>query len=142
MNDSNLFNKRFITYHKVILGILVNSVVLGFFNDYRDIIITKSYSTTFFVAIVLALLLIPTFRLKKFLSNYFKSRNKKVLVFFSVWLVMFFSKFVFLWVLDLVFGDNLEVSGFVGLIGIILTVTLLSLLINTTYRKLLNKDIE
>ena len=142
MKDSNLFNKRFITYHKVILGILVNSVVLGFFNDYTDIIITKSYSTTFFVALVLALLLIPTFRLKKFLSNYFKSRNKKVLVFFSVWLVMFLSKFVFLWVLDLIFGDNLEVSGFVGLILIILTVTLLSLLINTFYKKLLTKDIE
>ncbi len=142
MKDQYQFNKSFITFHKVLFSILINSVVLGFFNDYTEIISTKSYSTTFFVASVLALLLLPTFSLKKFLSRYFKSKNMKIMVFFSVWFVMFFSKFLFLWVFDKIFGDNLVISGFVGLIIIIVTVTVLSLLINKIYRGLLIKDIE
>lgn len=142
MKDTNQFNKSFLTFHELLLSVLINSVVLGFFNDYTDIISTKSYSTTFFVALVLSLLLLPTFKLKKLLAKYFSSKGKKVLVFLSVWLVMFFSKFVFLWVFDKVFGDNLDISGFIGLIVIITTVTTISLSINAIYKKLLNKDIE
>ncbi|HEY7469557.1 MAG TPA: hypothetical protein VIC07_08550, partial [Acidimicrobiia bacterium] len=37
----------------------------------------------------------------------------------SIWAIMFFSKFVFLWVLDVIFGTSVEVSGFVGLVLII-----------------------
>jgi hypothetical protein len=37
----------------------------------------------------------------------------------SIWAIMFFSKFVFLEVLDIIFGPAVEVSGFVGLVLII-----------------------
>jgi hypothetical protein len=37
----------------------------------------------------------------------------------SIWAIMFFSKFVFLWVLDIMFGTSVEVFRFVGLVLII-----------------------
>ena len=43
-------------FRQMVLGILLHSVVLGFFNDDTDILHTRSYSVTFSVAIVMQLL--------------------------------------------------------------------------------------
>ena len=48
-------------FREMVLGTLVYAVVLGFFEDYTDILNTWSYSTTFFVAIVMQILTISLF---------------------------------------------------------------------------------
>lgn len=111
----------------MVLGTLLYAVVLGFFNDYTGVLATKSYSTTFAVAIVMQVLTLATLALKNRVVGHFKQNNptKKGLMAFCVWLIVFFSKFVFLAVLDVIFGNNLAISGFVGLLLIIVCVTLL-----------------
>lgn len=101
-------------------------MVLGFFNDYTDILDTGSYSTTFAVAVVLQLLTFVTFEFKRRVVATFRSKDKtsKVALALSVWLIMFVSKFVFLAVIDVIFGNNVSVSGFVGLLLIIACLTL------------------
>jgi hypothetical protein len=133
--DSLKNNHKFVLYHDLLLNVLLYSVVLGFFNDYTNLINTKSYSITFFTAFVLALLVYPTFKLKSYLAKHFKSRNQKIALVFSVWAVMFTSKFLFLWVLDIIFGSYLEISGFLGLIIIIVTATVLQKVVDYFYRK-------
>lgn len=123
----------------MVLGTLVYSVVLGFFNDYTDILQTRSYSVTFMVAIVLQILTYLTFQLKDKVAGHFKARTdafKKPGLVLSVWFIMFVSKFVFLAVISVVFRSSVYVSGFIGLMAIIITMTIAKQLIDLAYKKL------
>lgn len=123
----------------MILGTLVYAVVLGFFEDYTEILDTWSYSTTFFVAIVMQILTHVTFWLKSLVVKRFKGKQGKkfkIYIVFGVWIIMFFSKFVFLALINFIFGNAVELSGFIGLIFIILTMSLVKKLIDVIYIKL------
>lgn len=126
-------------FSDMVLGILVYAVVLGFFEDYTRILSTWSYSTTFLVAIVMQILTYITFWIKSLVVKRFKGREGKRYVaalVFGVWAIMFFSKFVFLAVINFTFRDSVEVSGFIGLMGIIITMTIVKKLIDILYKKL------
>jgi hypothetical protein len=123
----------------MVLGVLIYAVVLGFFNDYTNILTTKSYSTTFLVAIVMQLLTYGTLKLKSYVVNRFKNKDKfrhKAMMGLGIWLIMFFSKFVFLGVIDFIFGDVVEISGFIGIMMIIISVVIFIKLIDAVYEKL------
>jgi len=64
------------------------------------------------------------------------TKHKKIGMVLSVWAVMFFSKFVFLGAIDIVFSSNVDISGFIGLIIIILCATILQKLISIINQKL------
>jgi uncharacterized membrane protein YczE len=123
-------------FSKMLIGTLLYAVVIGFFNDYTDFISTKSYSTTFLVSIVMQVLTYITFNLKGRVFRHFKLKENKLLMVLGVWSIMFSSKFVFLAVLDKIFGSNFNISGFVGLILIIATFTISQKLIEYTESKL------
>lgn len=137
----NLSPKQAI-YREMVLGTLVYSVVLGFFNDYTDILHTKSYSTTFLVAVVLQILTYLTLIVKKRVSMRFTNithpRNK-VFHILSVWLILFLSKFIFLAVIDVIFGSAVEISGFSGLLLIIITMTVAKEAIDYAFNALADK---
>jgi len=137
--SQNHFSDKQVLFREMTLGILVYAAVLGFFNDYTDILDTKSYSTTFLVAIVLQVLTYLTLLVKKRVASSFKHKpgagNKAGLV-LGVWLVLFLSKFVFLAAIDAIFGSSVEISGFVGLMAIIVTMTLAKELIDIGFNKL------
>lgn len=126
-------------FQETVLGILIYAVVLGFFEDYTNILSTWSYSVTFFVAVVMQLLTAGTFYLKKAVARYFKEKKGtkyKVALVFSVWFILFSSKFVFLAVIDGIFGDTATISGFIGLLIVIATMTIVRTAIEQIYKKL------
>lgn len=126
-------------FTEILAGALIYSVVLGFFNDYTDILYTSSYSVTFMAAILMQSLVYPTFKLKGVIARWFKQksgRHNKVAMVFSVWAVMFFSKFVFLGALNFAFGESIEISGFIGLVAIIVSATILTKLSVLAYKRL------
>lgn len=126
-------------FREMVLGTLVYSVVLGFFNDYTEIIHTGTYSTTFLVAVVLQILTYITFWLKGIVVKKFKGREDsryKAAMVFGVWMIMFLSKFVFLATIDFVFGGNVMLSGFIGLVLIITVMAISKKLIDIVYEKL------
>lgn len=132
-------NNKQTVFREVILGTLVYAVVLGFFNDYTDILQTRSYSTTFLVAIVMEVLTYLTFMLKGKVASQFKHKPgtwNKFGHIVGVWLILFLSKFVFLAVIDFVFGNSVTISGFIGLMAIIITMTIAKESIDYAYRKL------
>lgn len=135
---SNPINAKQELFQSMVLGTLLYSVVLGFFNDYTDILSTVSYSTTFAVAIVLQLLTYATFLVKDRIVSYFKQKeaNNKHWIVLSVWFLMFSSKFVFLAVIDAIFRENVEISGFIGLLLIIICLTLAQNLVEYIDKKL------
>jgi len=126
-------------YNDIVLGVLLYTVVLGFFNDYTNLLQTKSYSTTFAVAVVLQLLTFATLALKSKVILFYKLYTGKWVtpaMIFTVWFIMFTSKFVFLEILDIIFGKNLEISGFVGLLLIIVVMLVAQKLLETIHKKL------
>ncbi len=132
-------NGRQKMFREMLLGTLLYSVVLGFFNDYTDILHTGTYSTTFAVAIVLQALTYLTFGLKSQIVAWFrKKEGSKAGMIFSVWLVMFLSKFVFLEVINIVFRGQVEISGFIGLLVIVASLTIAQKLIEFVDKKLEN----
>jgi hypothetical protein len=138
-NDNIAQSAKQKLFQDMVLGTLIYAVVLGFFEDYTDILNTWSYSTTFFVAIVMQILTYITFWLKSLVVKYFRGKEGgkyKAALVFGVWLIMFLSKFVFIAVIDLIFGSAVEISGFVGLVLIILTMTVSKSLIDVAYAKL------
>jgi hypothetical protein len=126
-------------FREMVLGTLVYSVVLGFFNDYTNILHTRSYSVTFAVALVMQVLTYLTFGLESRVADWFKTkafRHNKAVLYLSVWLILFLSKFVFLEVIDFVFGNSVEISGFIGILLIVLAMTVTKELIDYIYDRL------
>lgn len=139
MPQLNAINRRQQVFTNMLIGTLLYSVVLGFFNDYTDILTTKSYSTTFLAAFVMQLLTYATLRLKDAVKGWFKNKKGKIYktgLVLSIWLILFLSKFVFLEAIDIVFGNNVEISGFFGLMAMIICMMLTSALVEGTYTKL------
>jgi F0F1-type ATP synthase membrane subunit a len=110
-------------FREMLIGTLIYSVVIGFFNDYTNVIDTKSYSITFSLALVLQFLTLITIFIKNKVVNYSKNHtgNKaKAILVLGVWVISFFSKFIFLWVIGIIFGDSVEIEGFVNIFLIVL----------------------
>lgn len=127
------------TFVDLYVGTLIYCVVLGVFNDYTSIVEAKSFSTIIFASALLELLTFLAFKLKASIVNYFKNRTgsfSKFMMFFAVWLVMFLSKFVFIWAIDSVFGDNMNINGFFGILIIVICVTIIQQATYKTFLKL------
>ncbi len=126
-------------FRSMLAGILLYSVVLGFFNDYTDILHTGTYSVTFAVAVVMQLLTYLTFALKNLVVARLRARGgpqHKLAIAFSVWLIMFLSKFVFLGAIAVIFQGYVQISGFVGLMLIIVIMTVAQRLLQLIDQKL------
>ena len=98
-----------------------------------------SFSTVFAAALVLQGLTAATFRVKDIVTKPFKnrsSRRSRLGYGLSLWAISFFSKFVFLEVILLVFGSAVKINGFVGLMLIVVTMVVAQKAIETTYSKL------
>ncbi|MBP9738387.1 hypothetical protein KBD20_01735 [Candidatus Saccharibacteria bacterium] len=124
---SKKFNAEQILFKELFVGTLIYAVILGFFNDYSSIVYAKSFSTIFLASIVLEVLTYLAFVLKGKIVAALKGREAavyRVLMFFGVWLVMFLSKFVFIWVIDIIFGENLNINGFFGILILVVCVTI------------------
>lgn len=140
MQDSiQPYNQKQLAFKELFTGTLIYAVVLGFFNDYTDIVWAKSFSTIFFASILLEILTYLTFLLKHRIINWLKHRKGAIyrfLMFFSVWLVLFLSKFVFVWAMDFVFGVYISIEGFFGILLIVILVTIISKLADQAFTKL------
>jgi len=124
-------------------GTLIYAVVMGFFNDYTDFLRIESFSTVFLAALVMQALTSATFSVKKRVSSWYQGRTgtgTKIAHGLSIWAIMFFSKFVFLEVINIVFASAVEISSFVGLMLIIAVMVILSRLIEVIDRKLGSAD--
>ncbi len=136
---SKKFNAKQLLFKELFVGTLIYAVILGFFNDYTSIVYAKSFSTIFLASIVLEVLTYLAFVLKGKIVTALKGRTGalyKLLMFFSVWLIMFLSKFVFIWVIDIIFGNYININGFFGILFIVLCVTVVHKAADAVFIKL------
>jgi hypothetical protein len=125
------FSKRQVLFLKYLTWTLVDLTVLNFFAEYWDKITITSFGVSLFIAITLQALLKMTISLEHRISDYLKSSerlDRKIIHIFSTWFVLFASKFVMLWVLQLLFADSIIFLGaYHGVITFIVLVTVILL---------------
>jgi hypothetical protein len=126
MNEPRPFNSKQLLFKELFVGTLIYAVVLGFFDDHTSIVEAQSYTLVFLAAIVLEVLTRAAFAMKDAIVGRLRHRDSSgtiALMVFGVWFVMFTSKFVFIWAIDLVFGDAVNINGFFGIFVVALVVT-------------------
>ena len=126
MNEPRSLTSQQLIFKELFVGTLIYAVVLGFFDDHSSIVEARSYTYVFLAAIVLAVLTRAAFTVKDAIIVHFRhrdSRGSTALMVLGVWFVMFASKFVFVWAIDLVFGDAVNINGFLGIFVVVLVFT-------------------
>ncbi|MEA2047370.1 MAG: hypothetical protein U9O64_02865 [Campylobacterota bacterium] len=125
---------------KYLTWTLIDLMVLNFFAEYWDKVTITSFGVSLFIAIVLQTLLKMTISLEHRISDYMKSNeklNKKILHIFSTWFVLFASKFVMLWVLQVLFGNAIVFAGayhgVVAFIVVVITILAVEYLVKRIY---------
>ncbi|MCW8964067.1 MAG: hypothetical protein OQL16_09735 [Gammaproteobacteria bacterium] len=125
-DGSITLNNRQRLFIRYFTAILVDLVVLNLFDEYWDKVVINSFTISLFAAVVLQLLLQLTLVFEHRMASYFKSKSGKAFValrWLSTWLVLFISKFIILWVLDISFGDEVLFLGVLhGLVAFIVVV--------------------
>ncbi len=125
--SASVFNSKQLLFKEVFVGTLIYAVVLAFFNDYTSLVYAKSFSTIFYASIVLEVLTYLALFLKDTIIKSLIGKTAvvyRIVMFFCVWLVMFISKFIFVWVIDLIFGSYINIKGFFGILSVVVIVTL------------------
>jgi hypothetical protein len=122
-----------------VTDVLVYLVVLELFVEYVPRVITESFTISIFTAVVLKLLIDAIARLEHHVSGWFKRREGsgwRVLGLVTMFSILFFSKFVILEVIDIVFGDRVSLGKFIEVAVLVVTMILARLGLTWAYRRL------
>jgi len=120
--------------------VLIYIIVLNLFVEYNPKIIIDSFTISIFTAVLLKILLEVILNLEHRVSEGFKSY--KLLRIFLVWLILFGSKFLILEVVDLVFGEHVELGKFLDVILLVIALMVAREVVQRIYISLGHKERE
>ena len=103
--------------------VLIYIIVLNLFVEYNTKIVIDSFTISILTAILLKALLEIILRFEHRVADFFKARPgkfSKFLRFMSTWIILFASKFLILEIVDLVFGDHVELGKFLDVILLVI----------------------
>jgi hypothetical protein len=125
------------------IGMLIDLVVLGLFNEYSDHVYVDTFTTALLASIVLHALLKATIVAEHRVLRLFTGKSGvawKIAKYFVAWLILFGSKFVILEVLAFVFERDVHfigiLHGVVWLIIVVVTMIIAEELAARIYRRL------
>lgn len=98
--------------------VLIYILVLNLFVEYNTKIVIDSFTISIFTALLLKILLEIILQLEHKVSAAFKAY--KVLRILLVWLILFGSKFLILEIVDIVFGEHVELGKFLDVILLVI----------------------
>jgi len=110
--------KRQLVFFSWTKDVLIYIIVLNLFVEYNAKIIIDSFTISIFTAVLLKILLEIILKLEHQVAAFFKGR--KVLQIFFAWIILFGSKFVILEIVDIVFGEHVELGKFVDVIVLVI----------------------
>ena len=103
--------------------VLIYVIVLNLFVEYVEKVVIDSFTISIFTAILLKALLDVILGLEHRVAHFFEARPGKLSKFLrimSTWVILFLSKFLILEVVDLVFGDHVELGKFVQVLSLVI----------------------
>jgi hypothetical protein len=105
------------------LTLLAYIVVLNLWVEFNDKVVIDSFVISIATSVVLLILLVIILGLEHRVEHWFAQRDGavyRVLGTFSTLLILFLSKFVILEVVDVIFGEHVELGSFVDVLLLVL----------------------
>ncbi|MEA3467457.1 MAG: hypothetical protein U9R57_04445 [Thermodesulfobacteriota bacterium] len=137
------YNKRQLLYVRYFTAILIDLLVLNFFDEYWNNIVIESFTISVLIAILLQILLKFTIKIEHSVADYFKSKPGKLMKFmryFSAWAILFVSKLVILEAVNMTFGDKVQFKGawhgVIAFIVVVMTMLIAELIASKINKKL------
>jgi hypothetical protein len=119
--------------------LLVYVVVLNLFVEYVDTIQIDSFTISIFTAVLLRALLGLIVRVEHRAKEFFDRRPgriRHVLGVVTSLAIVFFSKFFILEAVNVVFGDHVELHGFVEIVSLVVALVVTRRLVQWMYERL------
>ncbi len=126
-------------FAKALTEILVYIVVLNLFVEFVHGVVIESFSVSVLTAVLLWLMLGRIRRLEHRVSGYFRTKEGalfRVLRLFSVWLILFLSKFVIIEVVGFVTAGRAALGHFFEVVAIVVALLAAEKLLALVYRRL------
>ena len=118
--------------------VLIYIIVLNLFVEYSPVVIIDSFTISIFTAILLKVLLEIILKLEHRVFHALKA-NKFLRIFFT-WLILFGSKFLILEVIDIVFGEHVNLGKFLDVILLVIALIVTREVFQWIYRSLGSKE--
>lgn len=121
------------------VDILIYTVVLNLFAEYVEAIWIESFTISLLTAILLKALLALIGRFEQRVHHYFEHKEGtgwKVLGLVAIFSILFFSKFLILEIVDLVFGDQVELGHFIEVVVLIISMIVARVLADWIFKRL------
>ncbi len=122
------------------LAVLVDLVVLNFFDEYWDFVNIESFTISLIAALLLQLLLKLSIGLEHKISEHFKSKPgtaPKVYRAITTYIILVGSKFVMLEAINLLFGDKVSFTGpwggVVAFFAVVFTILIAEVIVSKIY---------
>ena len=126
------------TFLEYFTAILTDMVVLGLFDEYWEKVEISSFTIILAASVILQLLLKLTVALEHRVAAFWNARSgtfSRFMRFFTAWLILFLSKFVILWALDVALGEDVLFHGALhGVVSFIVVVVVMVLAENLLLR--------
>ncbi len=119
--------------------VLVYVVVLNLFVEFVYAVVIDSFTISILTAVLLKLLLDLIFRFEHLVSGFFKRRSGavfRILELVAAWAILFLSKFLLLEIVDIVFGDEVELGGLLDIIALVIALMATRQLFQLFYERL------
>jgi hypothetical protein len=127
---------RFVSW---VSEVLVDIVVLNLFVEFVHTIVIDSFVISILTALLLKLMVDAVKGLEHAVSASLAAKEGaawRPLRYVAVWLILFLSKFVILEVVNVVFGDHVELGSFIEVAGIVVTMLVANAILQRIYRAL------
>ena len=138
------YNTRQQLFLKYTLIVLIDLAVLGFFNQYWDLVFIETFTVAILMAMLLQFLMQVAIKIEHIAANYLFGKKTdtrtKVMRGISAWAIIFISKLVILKAISLSFGDSVVFSGpmhgLVAFLILVVTIIIAEQSISWIYRSL------
>lgn len=124
---------------RAVLFVLVDVTVLALFVEHWDRIVIDSYTIALFTAILLQAMLKATIAIEHRIAARFVDRSGPrwmTIRLLATWMLLFGSKFVILGVVDVVFGEHVELGGLIPFIVLVVVMLAAEAAVERTYEAL------
>jgi hypothetical protein len=123
--------KRQLIFFSWTKDILIYIIVLNLFVEYNPKVVIDSFTISIFTAVLLKILLEIILKVEHKVSEAFKLY--KVLRITLVWLILFGSKFLILEVVDILFGEHVELGKFLDVIVLVIALMVIREVVQWIY---------
>ena len=138
------YNIRQQLFLKYTLIVLIDLAVLGFFNQYWDLVFIETFTVAILMAMLLQFLMQVAIKIEHIAASYLFGKKTdtrtKVMRGISAWAIIFISKLVILKAISLSFGDSVVFSGpmhgLVAFLILVVTIIVAEQSISWIYRSL------